>query len=381
MDDKSKEQPSIPKYIGGNCFHLAENGSFASKSHASSSIIGYSNDPTHTPPNPFESFGANSSLSTMTSPKHGYSSYQGPSPNNTPPFPPLRVSMNTSSARVLPFLCHFPPDDEHTHLDTPTMQDLQPSSHSSTGINFTETALARSVFEQHSNDIAVLVIMAIGLTENDSTSKPLLDVHNDDLFDPKKNSSLPHNKLRNPFKHALLDEIVRRKVIKRDNTKTNKQKNKNMLLEWLKDNPRTNTDDLQFLHAEADNLKQKLKNGLESNTSTMTGSGNKQWVGETPRVRLIECVLDEDIRTLLVKDRAALSREELDGRNCASVARPDIWQLVADKWNDPTFCPVANVYPGLHPDYKNRMDISHHAVKYMGKLNAQKANNNKYVIT
>ena len=97
------------------------------------------------------------------------------------------------------------------------------------------------------------------------------------------------------------------------------------------------------------------------------------WRGEAPHMRLIEYILDDDIRTAFVKDKAALTREQLDGRKNSETARPDLWQMVSDRWNNDLFQPIASVYPGLHPDFKERVRINLHDMEGMGKCTSKKA--------
>ena len=367
MDNNRNSNTDIPKFIGGKLSHYSAMGSFMSKSRASSSIIGYGHDPTPTPPNPFL-FESDSSLSSVTAPQHGYSEHIDALSVPPPDLPPSIVANSHLGHNGETFLTQRIPNLPHPSI----IQSPDKISTSTATVVLEHTnLLAKNVYEQNGNDKVMLIIMSIGLTIDTETPKPLYDIHHNDIFNPKKNPALKHNKYRNPFKCTLVDEAKRRSKLHKNMLKVAMNKPKQYYMNWLTANPRQHPNDLTFLFREAEVFHATLVSTLVR--PSPSGSGNSTWRGEAPRIRLIECILDDEIRAALVKDKAALTREELDGRNNTDTARPDIWQMVSDKWNDDTFQPVASVYPGLHPDFKERVRINLHDMTGMGKCTSRKA--------
>ena len=401
MTKGTKNQYPIPQYIGGKRFRLDDNGSIMSRSFTSSQIIGYGHDAQCDPPNPF-TLGLDSSLSS--SPNEGIdpslpSLALAPNTIQDAPTPlrmlPCGIAMQkeelyeesnlddprfSSPPKVKSHTGEIPVQStQDTYLYTPEHNFKFPSkkSHPPKSIDSStvmSTFLAKNVYEKEGNDKVLLVLMAIGMKENYMSSKPLFDVMNDDIFDPKKNKAIKGNQFRNPFKTEMIEEVIRRKSLDGDMSKTNRQRGKSYFMNWLKTNPRTHQEDLKFLHQEAKNLKLVfLKSSGTYMITSSAGSLRSNWRGQEPRVRLIECLLCDDIRAAFVLHKTPLTRDELDGRSNPSNARPNVWALLSDKWNDEDFNPSSRVYPHLHKDYSEAMDISHNAVKDMGGCTPSKA--------
>jgi hypothetical protein len=84
------------------------------------------------------------------------------------------------------------------------------------------------------------------------------------------------------------------------------------------------------------------------------------WTKNEPWLRLLHCILEDDIRQhYLQRDRVA-SRPELDAMSLPD--RPmSVYKRIAIKWNDPLFNPVTSVST-CHEDFSNPIDIGWDAV-------------------
>ena len=54
-------------------------------------------------------------------------------------------------------------------------------------------------------------------------------------------------------------------------------------------------------------------------------------------------------------------------------ARLDVWETIAEKWNDDTYNPVSTKYKNLHKDFDEEIDLSHREMEGMGLLTGERA--------
>ena len=387
--DRSRD-PTIPKFIGGKKFHFNESGSLCSKSNATSSIIGYGPGQPVELPEPFM-FDTRSILSSLTSthdledqPNHPYATMSSLSPTRLviSPFFSRAPSAELAGTPQSPLLMSYPLLPQKINFEVSSPVGLAQLSDSSEPTIDSEY-LAKSVHVKKGNSDVVLVVMSVGMKGSDKVT-PIIDYSNDVIFNPKINKNVNNNKICSPPKHELLDEMKRRKRLFGDDSKTNSQRTKQYYVQWLTENPRTHPEDINYIGEKAKEMKRIFTNNCKAIGSTMikgeeedtkgTEPGKGRWEGQNPRVRLIECIVGvDDNRKAFMLSKTALTKKELDGRNNKETARPDVWTLVADKWNDDKFNPICSTYPSLHPHFKTPMDISFNSVKDMGACTPQKA--------
>jgi hypothetical protein len=178
----------------------------------------------------------------------------------------------------------------------------------------------------------------------------LFDLERDELLKncPQKAQLLPQVKI-------LKEEAGRRssvfkiKPLKKSATKTE-------LIEWLKQNPITDSMDEAFLYFEGNKTYRMLmKQAEEAATAESERLSTANWNSPYPWMRLYHCSLDDDVLELLKTSSECLTRPELDARNSAE--RPKLyWQRIADKYNSDKVY-VSHSLPELHSMFAERIDL------------------------
>ena len=235
-----------------------------------------------------------------------------------------------------------------------------------------EDDVASTIHLKEGNSPQILLALAYGILEDDSSEAPkmICDYENDPIFNVNKTNKVTKTVKRfTPTNKQLHDEVMRRKVLFGVKGKFSSQKGRVALLKWLEGHPRKNKRDVTYLRSEVAAFKTSLKQA----TSSCNGSGSGQWRGDIPLLRFIHCIIDDDkIKEAFIACMRCLSREELDGRHSTEHARPDVWALVASKWNCRTFNPMTRLYPHLHSSFSDAVDCSHENVATMGECTAER---------
>ena len=222
------------------------------------------------------------------------------------------------------------------------------------------------------NDKAVLFAMAIGM--DDANGDTLVDLDKDDVF---KNYKGKNKRTFTPSQVVMAEERKRRKALAGDTKKVGMSTPKPVLKMWLNDNPITNASDLQFVRGEVMNFKTNLENftlqrAKSKDLSDSEGAGN--WSGMAPFLRMIHATLEDDQSRLEYQKSFDIStREQVDGRHNAATKKVDVWERVAELWNNSDYKPNSQIYGYLHNDFAAPIDISFEAVSGMGALSPKKA--------
>jgi hypothetical protein len=202
---------------------------------------------------------------------------------------------------------------------------------------------AERVLVEHSNRWSMLYVLCIGLetTTNDGETKPLLDF-NDDSFKNLKKKDIK------PSLEHLLNEITRRSLLD-DTPKKPKPKGWNFskCLQWLMQNPVTNDDDVVFLKKKVEEVIQIAD--AAANCQGGEDSG-KNWVGPLPYLRLIHCLLEDNIRDKWIHRNDPKSIQEIDARK-SEVRAETAYEMIASRWNSTTFNPKTTISK-CHYDFK-----------------------------
>lgn len=213
---------------------------------------------------------------------------------------------------------------------------------------------------QKSNCKRVLLAMCIGLSIVDLQAPPW--------------STHPKKREFKVKRNELADEVKRRsaQIVYSKKATGPKPKNWNVELstKWLLENPITSEADLDFLKGEIERLTAIMSESAKEAESQNQQIARGNWVGKIPHLRLIHCVIHDDIKSLFLKRAAVKSRQEVDGRNSTTRA-PIVYELIADLWNDPTFNPSTS--PSLcHKEFKESIDCSHSKVRHMSEATPSK---------
>ena len=314
---------------GGTPFHLTALGSIHEGSATDISIVGYGS-------------GGESVVSSITTPPQLHDT-QLP----TALFQPISNQQGNEEGREEDDLVMS--NDKHVHE---------------------EDDVASTIHLKAGNSPQVLLSLAYGILERGSSTKMICDYATDPIFQlSKTNKTSKSVKRFTPTNKQLHEEVMRRKELVGEKGRVSTQMGRDSFLQWLKEHPRTNSRDVTYLRQEV----AIFKNSLKQVVSSTSGSGGNQWRGELPVLRFIHCLVENDsIKQAFIQSMKTLTRDELDARNSAEHARVDVWQLIADKWNDRSFNPRTNPYPTLHSFFADAIDCSYDKVATMGKCTPER---------
>jgi hypothetical protein len=85
----------------------------------------------------------------------------------------------------------------------------------------------------------------------------------------------------------------------------------------------------------------------------------KKWVGQLPYLRLIHCLLEDDIKQKWIHRNDPQTIQEIDARNSNARAE-NAFELIARRWNEETFNPSTTV-SNCHVDFAEEIDIGYQA--------------------
>jgi hypothetical protein len=212
----------------------------------------------------------------------------------------------------------------------------------------------------------VLFAMCLGLCAEKDPDDPTAIRYLSE-FNVEPYLSVKNKKPFRPMHKHLLDEIQRRfEVLKIPAEKRFKRHDKqkasmNAARTWLIHHPVTNQKDVLFLQAEEEKFFSILDMArIESRTiaSTKASAGTSGIVlTRTAVLRLIHCIIEDNVRETFLRRHDLLQRDGLDARNAPG--RPPTWnQLIANKFNDPNFQAVTEVFSELHSDFGEEISIN-----------------------
>ena len=141
-------------------------------------------------------------------------------------------------------------------------------------------------------------------------------------------------------------------------------------IEWLQENPASDQEDIRFLKCEVQRVKEIIINAQQERQDNEARQTGGQWRGHIPYMCLIMCLTDDDSKTVYLRRADARTRRKLDARN-SDVRSPTAFELLAEKWNDKGFNPVA-VVSDCHVDFSAPINCAHSKVKALMRATPQK---------
>jgi hypothetical protein len=101
------------------------------------------------------------------------------------------------------------------------------------------------------------------------------------------------------------------------------------------------------------------------------------WTGKIPYLRLIHCVVDESIKPFYIaRYDTQPGRSDVENRN-SSVRELNVWEKIANLWNDENFEPDTLVFPDLHPfEFVSSEKLSFDKVEKLAKATPVKVKEN-----
>jgi hypothetical protein len=247
------------------------------------------------------------------------------------------------------------------------------SSIASSAVNNNDSCDAERFLLEQSNRLSVLYALCIGLeeTSDDGTTIPLLDL-NEGPFKLLKRKEIK------PSLDVLRDEVTRRSEL--DSTRTNFPKPKGWHAtkchDWLKENPITTDNDIAFLFKKAKEVKQVVANDTQK---TPTASNNQpsgdaeqgiRWFGPLPYLRLIHCLMEDDVKDKWIHRNDPKTIQDIDARN-SDVREENVFEIIANRWNSDSFNPTTMV-SSRHVDFSSAIDIGIQATSEFSRASPTK---------
>ena len=144
--------------------------------------------------------------------------------------------------------------------------------------------------------------------------------------------------------------------------------------EWLVANPIVAEDDVQFIRQTIAHRIQVAERAAITPAPSSNGGGGSSWIGKYPHLRLIHSIIDDnDIkRAYLARLNVPSGRMALENRNTPAARASNVWQMVANKWNDPLFLPVTSLKPDTHSDFSLPIALSYETVSKLQPATVEK---------
>lgn len=254
--------------------------------------------------------------------------------------------------------------------NTPPQQE-PPTIHDNNG-----QCVAERVLALNSNKLSVLFALCIGLEEtiddNTGLKVPLMDLNEDSFKSLKKKKDIK------PSLDILREEVKRRSEL--NNQEGNKPKPNGWTItkcqDWLKANLITADADVAFLVQRAKAIKQVVANATQTTVTSAnppsvasTEHGNK-WYGPLPYLRLIHCLLEDDIKEKWVRRDIPLSIQEIDARR-SDVREDTVFEMIATRWNSSDFNPTTMI-SNCHYDFCEEIDVGFDATSEFARASPTK---------
>lgn len=187
------------------------------------------------------------------------------------------------------------------------------------GVDRTQfSCTSHEVYVNSGNQKKVLFLVCLGLCVSETDDAPLFS------FESEPWSRLPKTEMLRPVNVDFAKEVVRRSRLLRIHP-TPRPLNwpKSQKIEWLEANPVQDSIDISFLRGEVSRLKEILERSLadEQQQRELLGLGGigvsrgGNWRGSVPYLRVILCLMQDDIKFAFLRRADAQSRQELDARN------------------------------------------------------------------
>jgi hypothetical protein len=119
------------------------------------------------------------------------------------------------------------------------------------------------------------------------------------------------------------------------------------LTEWLNEHPITGDNDVAFIKktvAERITTEENAAKEKEKEEQALARGGSC-WSGKYPMLQLIHALIDhDDTKTAFLRHHDLPGgRMVVENHNTIEAHMASVWQMIADKWNDPNFLPITAV--------------------------------------
>jgi hypothetical protein len=216
---------------------------------------------------------------------------------------------------------------------------------------------AEEYYSKYGYGNRMIFAMCIGLKETTGDAA-LIDIESE----PWKSMKKSEIKAK---KQDVLDEVYRR-YKGEDLPKADNWSVKRCILE-LEKKPITDAIDVAFLRAKVKEMKE-LQLAVQAESQAVSKTGH--WTQEVPYLRLILCLIQDDIKPKWLSRAQPLTRQQLDGRN-SEVRDETVYEMISDHWNSPTFNPQLDPSP-IHFNYRNAIPLGHSTVAHLTEATPEK---------
>lgn len=214
-----------------------------------------------------------------------------------------------------------------------------------------EELSAEEYYSKYGYGNRMIYAMCIGLKETTGDAA-LIDIESE----PWKSMKKSEIKAKKP---DLLDEVYRQckgvDIPKADNWSV-KRCIKELVLK-----PITDAVDVAFLHAKATEMKELQVAAHAENQVVSNRAG--YWTGDIPYLRLILCLIEDDIKPRWLSRAQPMTRQQLDGRN-SETRDETVFEMISDCWNSKTFNPTLDP-SRVHTNFRSAIPCGHSTVAHL----------------
>ncbi len=226
------------------------------------------------------------------------------------------------------------------------------------------TSLSQGIYEALRYSKKIHVTLCFGLKNPDGT--PLIDIDSNPwCHEPKGVVKLANRELAFEVQRRqklfatceILDNADRMPLMMKPRNKP-----REALIEWMNDCPLVDQDCVSYLMSEANRVQNLFQTAIDESREIALVIQHGSWSGSVPYLRLIHCITDYDITpSAYLRTNEVKKRDEIDAANSPLQCKTG-YDVIADKWNDPTFNPTTTV-SSCHPAFENEIVLFHSKVK------------------
>jgi hypothetical protein len=211
--------------------------------------------------------------------------------------------------------------------------------------------VSKKAYEKANGSKRLLLCMCTGLFASDEPGARVLGELNVEPYLSSKKK-----KIFKPSRHDLVAEVYRRlKVISVADQRHN-SRSVDFLKKWFTDNKIDNPADVAFLRAEEAKFYNQLQKAQEESALMQPQQQPGVIFTHTADLRMVHCLLEDDVKQAFLAKHDCMDRQSLDARN--SPNRPKRWlENFSDKFNSNEFAPFTEVFPYLHDDFAEPIDL------------------------
>lgn len=212
--------------------------------------------------------------------------------------------------------------------------------------------VSKKAFDNANGSKKLLLSMCCGLFASDEPGARALGEFNVEPYLSAKNK-----KFFKPSRSDLVAEVYRRLKELSKQEQRHDSRTVEFLKKWLTENKIENPTDVAFLRSEEAKLYNQLQRAQQESALLQPQQQPGIIFTHTADLRMVHCLLEDDVKQAFLARHDCMDRQSLDARN--SPNRPKTWlEKISDKFNCNNFSPYTEVFPYLHDDFAEPIDLS-----------------------